>query len=214
MFQESLNDQLLSKFVKQASPGEFLFKQGEKGNAMYLILSGEVNLIHRGTKAEYIVELLKPGQGLGENVLFAPQSQRSYSAVAKTSVTVLELGPIEFKQISVKMPDFNSKLVRILSERLEACHAVINVLQSNQPIEKVILFLVFLAKQNEKNPKAVFEPGEVSECLNVPVEKVKEVITELENQKVLSKLKEGGFIIDVPESLLDQLTELKQLIAA
>jgi CRP-like cAMP-binding protein len=49
----------------QLAPGDFLFREGEKGDKMYVLLEGEVDIF----LGDYVLETAGPGALLGEMAL-------------------------------------------------------------------------------------------------------------------------------------------------
>ena len=62
----------------QLAPGDFLFREGEKGEKMYVLLEGEVDIF----LGDFVLETAGPGALLGEMALI-DDSPRTANAVAK-----------------------------------------------------------------------------------------------------------------------------------
>lgn len=63
----------------QRAPGDFLFREGEKGDKMYVLLEGEVDIF----LGDFVFETAGPGSLLGEMALI-DDSPRTANAVAKS----------------------------------------------------------------------------------------------------------------------------------
>ena len=63
----------------QLAPGDFLFREGEKGDKMYVLLEGEIDIF----LGDFVLETAGPGALLGEMALI-DDSPRTANAVAKT----------------------------------------------------------------------------------------------------------------------------------
>src|SRR5947207_8971876 len=63
----------------QLAPGDFLFREGEKGDKMYVLLEGEVDIF----LGDFVFETAGPGALLGEMALI-DETPRTAHAVAKT----------------------------------------------------------------------------------------------------------------------------------
>jgi len=68
-------------------PGETLFKQGDDGDSLFVLLSGEVEIVVKG---KGVVHVMKGNEVLGEMGLVC-NAPRSASAVAKKSTMILQL---------------------------------------------------------------------------------------------------------------------------
>jgi CRP/FNR family cyclic AMP-dependent transcriptional regulator len=95
------------------APGEVVFAEGDKGDHMYVVRSGELEIVRDGQ----VVETLSPGGIFGEMALI-DGSPRSAMARAKTAC---ELAPIEEKSFLFlvhETPFFAIAVMRALAERL------------------------------------------------------------------------------------------------
>ncbi|PNV76990.1 Crp/Fnr family transcriptional regulator [Leptospira inadai] len=106
----------MNKIAVQA--GQVIFREGESNNAMYIVLSGtvEVFFTHKNTATR--LALMKKGDFFGEMALFRAKPR---TATAR-AVLATELAAIESKQQLEKYllanPEFAAKMVRILADRL------------------------------------------------------------------------------------------------
>jgi CRP-like cAMP-binding protein len=94
-------------------PGEIIFSQGDNGDQMYVVRSGEVEIERDGK----VVEKLSSGQVFGEMALI-DGSPRAATARART---VCELAPISEKAFVFMVhetPFFALTVMRTLAERL------------------------------------------------------------------------------------------------
>ncbi|PJZ70737.1 cyclic nucleotide-binding protein [Leptospira perolatii] len=98
--------------------GQVIFREGDNNNAMYIVISGTVEIFftHKGTATR--LALMKKGDFFGEMALFRA---RPRSATAR-AVLNCELAIIESKQQLEKYllsnSEFAAKMVRILADRL------------------------------------------------------------------------------------------------
>jgi CRP/FNR family transcriptional regulator, cyclic AMP receptor protein len=95
------------------APGEAIFKEGDKGDKMYVIRSGEV-AIERGGK---VIETLAPAGIFGEMALI-DGSPRSATARAKTDCEVAPITEKSFLFLVHETPFFAIAVMRTLADRL------------------------------------------------------------------------------------------------
>ena len=62
----------------QLAPGDFLFREGDKGDKMYVLLEGEIDIL----LGDFVLETAGPGALIGEMALI-DDSPRTANAVAK-----------------------------------------------------------------------------------------------------------------------------------
>jgi CRP/FNR family transcriptional regulator, cyclic AMP receptor protein len=94
-------------------PGEIIFSAGDKGDKMYMIRTGEVE-IERGGK---IVETLSAGGIFGEMALI-DGSPRAATARAKTACEVAPITEKSFLFLVHETPYFAIAVMRTLADRL------------------------------------------------------------------------------------------------
>lgn len=104
--------------------GEHIFREGEAGNRLYLIVEGEVRISRDVPgSGEEALAILKPGALFGEMAVF-DRSERSTDAIAHGDVRVITIARSDFELLL----DFNRDIaykvlwavVRLLSTRLRS----------------------------------------------------------------------------------------------
>ena len=102
--------------------GQTIFKEGEPGNRLYIISTGDVRIsrVVPGSGEEALT-VLKPGACFGEMAVF-DRSERSTDAIANTDCTLLTITRSDFEILLDFNRDISYKVlwavVRLLSERL------------------------------------------------------------------------------------------------
>jgi CRP/FNR family transcriptional regulator, cyclic AMP receptor protein len=94
-------------------PGEVVFAAGDKGDKMYVIRSGEIEIERDGK----VVETLLPGGIFGEMALI-DGSPRAATARAKTSCEVAPITEKSFLFLVHETPFFAIAVMRTLADRL------------------------------------------------------------------------------------------------
>lgn len=101
----SLSDRALSELIPLTStidckPGFVVFNEGDVGDAMYMILSGEVRISKNiPGVGEEALAFLKEGSYFGEMSLVGQESHRSASAVVAESTELAKLERKDFLQL-------------------------------------------------------------------------------------------------------------------
>jgi len=93
--------------------GEALFREGEPGDAMYVVLEGGVDVL-RGGK---VIEAVGPGGIVGEMALIE-QAPRSATAVARGAVRLAAVSQQRFGFLVQQTPGFALHVMRVLVDRL------------------------------------------------------------------------------------------------
>lgn len=99
------------------APGEAIFSEGDKGDKMYVIRSGEVEVERDGK----IVETLSSGGIFGEMALI-DGAPRAATARAKTACEVAPITEKTFLFLVHETPFFAIAVMRSLAERLRRSH--------------------------------------------------------------------------------------------
>ena len=76
---------------KKLEDGEIIYRQGDRGDCMYVILDGEVEVLQREGDKEYCLAVLGSGSFFGEMALFGEEMRSTtVRAVGEVSVYTLE----------------------------------------------------------------------------------------------------------------------------
>jgi len=94
-------------------PGQVIFEQGDQGDAMFVINSGEIDIEIDGK----VIETLTAGAIFGEMALI-DGSARSATARAKTLCEVSPIAERNFLLLVDEMPFFALSVMRALVDRL------------------------------------------------------------------------------------------------
>ena len=101
-----------------APAGATLFAEGERGDAMYVIVEGEIDLTIKGRK----VETLGAGEIFGEMALL-DSSPRVATAKAKTACRLVPISQKRFLFMVQQTPHFSLHIMRVIADRLRKMDA-------------------------------------------------------------------------------------------
>jgi len=115
-----LNDEQLERFVKtmqvQTVPaGTRLARQGEPGDAMYLVVAGELRTRTMVDGGEVAVRTLGAGEFFGAVSLF-DHGRRSADVFATQETTVLKIPSSEFEKFAYEVPDLAAPFLLALAQ--------------------------------------------------------------------------------------------------
>jgi CRP/FNR family transcriptional regulator, cyclic AMP receptor protein len=103
----------------QLAPGDFLFREGEKGDKMYVLLEGEIDIF----LGDFVLETAGPGSLLGEMALI-DDSLRTADAVAKTPSKLAQIDRGRFHFLVQQTPHFATHAMKTLADRLRHMNAI------------------------------------------------------------------------------------------
>ena len=104
-------------FVRYGA-GQTIFSEGELGDAMYVVLDGQVALRVKGQ----LVETLGAGGVLGEMALI-DHAPRVASAVATTDAKLVPIEEKRFIFMVQQTPRFALQIMKVMAERLRTMDA-------------------------------------------------------------------------------------------
>jgi CRP/FNR family transcriptional regulator, cyclic AMP receptor protein len=107
--------------VRNYTPGETVFIQGELGIGMYIILNGKVDVFARGTSGAddtQLVTQLFEGDFFGELSLVENQGRRTATAIAATETSLIGFFKPDLMEIIERQPHTGSKITLRLAEVL------------------------------------------------------------------------------------------------
>lgn len=98
--------------------GERLFEKGDEGDAAYIVIDGEVDVLVPTDGNEQSVAILGKGEIFGELAVICDQT-RTTAIAARTKLEALRLGRKVVLDLMREFPDITLEMVRILGRRLE-----------------------------------------------------------------------------------------------
>jgi serine phosphatase RsbU (regulator of sigma subunit) len=101
--------------------GAVLVHEGDPGDCMYIITSGEIEFLKAlGTPEEHLLSVFQAGEFFGEVALLDSEGRRSASARARCPATVLCMTAEDFHELMHTKPMLASQMSHIISNRLRA----------------------------------------------------------------------------------------------
>ena len=102
------------------SPGQIVFNEGDKGDLLYVLLEGAVQI----RVGEVVVETAERGAIFGEMALI-DDSPRSASAVATAPSRIVGVNRRRFQFLVQQTPNFALHVMRVLADRLRRMDRVL-----------------------------------------------------------------------------------------
>ena len=141
---EGLNDddrEALAKRLTEKSynPGQSVFDKGDKGNSMYLVLSGAVQIFLPPEKKDgekVILKDVRTGEYFGELSLF-DDKPRSASAQAAVDTVLLELTREQFAEHLVRSKTAALAILSEMAERLRETNAMLGQRAATNAVKEI-----------------------------------------------------------------------------
>lgn len=118
-----LSDELLERLAGQVdevhmAAGEWLMREGEAADSMFIVASGRLDIVHEGPP-ETLIRVLRRGDVVGELALLRAGT-RSASVRARRDSELLSLGREAFEALIQEAPSFALGLTRAMGTQLAA----------------------------------------------------------------------------------------------
>ncbi len=105
-------------------PGEYVFREGDLGDRLYIILVGQAEVLREGPDGPRIVARLGAGQTFGEMALLNATTRNAGVRCAQ-SLDVLSLPKQEFAVLAAHLPELRLSFERLASEREAAARPAV-----------------------------------------------------------------------------------------
>ncbi|KPJ51498.1 hypothetical protein AMJ39_09755 [candidate division TA06 bacterium DG_24] len=107
----------MGRLGKEYELGEIVVRQGEYGNEMYVVLSGEVEVIRQSGEEEIPLATLGKGQVFGEMALLG-DTTRSATVRVKSKARILTVDKKGFLKKVHEDPSFVFNILQMMSDRI------------------------------------------------------------------------------------------------
>src|SRR3954453_7089902 len=138
--------------------GDWLFRQGDPGDSLYVVLTGRLEIVIESGPEVKVIRILGRGDSVGELALLT-ESPRSASVRARRDSELLYVTPEHFARLLAERPHFAAGLTRVLGRQLrDVRHAGIEPdpvpstitvvgLGENLPVRDIGSYLALLLSQ-------------------------------------------------------------------
>ena len=103
----------------QLAPGDFLFREGDSDEKMYVLLEGKIEVF----LGDFVLETAEADMVIGEMALI-DDGPRTANAVAKTACRLAEIDRRRFHFLIQQHPHFATHVMKTLADRLRDMNAV------------------------------------------------------------------------------------------
>lgn len=171
--------------------GEVLFREGERGDQMFVLQSGRVRLTRTGRKGVQELATLGPGEFFGEMAILNNRPRSATAEVIETA-KLLVLDAQTFETMLVKNAEIAVRMILRMASRLDEANAQIEILTHRQAPTRLILALLRQAELigAEQEDGAVLVPLERDDLPKLSG------LTAPEVDEVLSRLSRLGMLQD------------------
>jgi CRP-like cAMP-binding protein len=201
----------LERFARDFKAGTVLFEEGQPGDYMYVVQSGQVEIRRQVGETQRVLAVLVPGDFLGEMAILNARP-RSATAVVRTNARLLVIEGKTFEAMLRARPEIALRIIKALAMRLENANQQVELLLLPTPNHRVVQCLRHMAEEQillagtPVNPgTAILVPKRVEDIalrVGLPVHEVIEVVDRLRASRLVLLAEDAGIDGDgfiVPE---------------
>ncbi len=201
----------LERFARDFKAGTVLFEEGQPGDFMYVVQSGDVEIRRQVGETERVLAIMAPGEFFGEMAILNSRP-RSATAVCKTSAKLLVIEGKTFEAMLRARPEIALRIIKSLATRLESANQHVELLLLPTANHRVVQCLRQLAEEQMQLAGAHFSSGtailvpkgleDIASRVGLPTHEVAEVIEQLHNSRLVLYAADAGIDGDgfiVPE---------------
>jgi len=199
-----VSDSLLDRFAKDYEPGTVLFREGDPGDFMYVIQSGEVEIRRTIGDVERVLAVLPAGEFFGEMALIN-QRPRSATAVVRRTSRLLVIEGRTFEAMIRGKTEIAVRMIKTLAGRLERANQQIEILLLPTANHRVVQCLRRLAEEQLEaaGPNAQHQVG-VEAAIYIPVQlediAARVALAPHEVAEILERLKSASLVMTAEEA--------------
>jgi CRP/FNR family cyclic AMP-dependent transcriptional regulator len=130
-----------STYERALAPGETVFAEGDPGDKLCVIQSGEVELTRESASGQRVVARLGAGDFFGELGVVLGK-RRTTRAVAVNNVRMLELDAATLEAMCLEQPEIAIRMIRVLVSRLIEAERRLRALGVDDLLRPVVRALV------------------------------------------------------------------------
>jgi CRP/FNR family transcriptional regulator, cyclic AMP receptor protein len=136
----------LERFARDFAAGTVLFEEGQPGDFMYVVASGDVEIRRKVGDIERVLAVLPPGDFFGEMAILNSRP-RSATAVVRVDSRLIVIEGRTFEAMLRARPEIAMRIIKALAMRLEGANQQVELLLLPTPNHKVVQCLRHMADE-------------------------------------------------------------------
>ncbi len=201
----------LDRFARDFKAGTVLFEEGQQGDFMYVVATGEVEIRRKVGETEHTLAVLPAGDFFGEMAILNSRP-RSATAVVRVDSRLVVIEGKTFEAMLRARPEIALRIIKALALRLEGANQQVELLLLPTPNHRVVQCLrhmaeeqILLAGQSVSPGTAILVPKRVEDIavrVGLPIHEVIDVVDRLRATRLILMAQDAGIEGDgfiVPE---------------
>ena len=140
-----MND-ALERLARDYPAGTVLFEEGQPGDDMYIVVTGEVELRRQVGDSERVLAVLPGGEFFGEMAILNSRP-RSATAVVRTAARLFVIDATTFEAMLRARPEIALRMIKALATRLDRANHHVELLLLPTANHRVVQCLRDMAEQ-------------------------------------------------------------------
>jgi CRP/FNR family cyclic AMP-dependent transcriptional regulator len=193
-------DALFSRFGREFSAGDVLFREGDPGDQMYVIQSGAIRITKNIAGVDRVIAILGPGEFLGELAILNDKPRvATATVVSDARCLVIEAKTLE--TMVTRSGEIAMRLIKKLAKRIDAADSLIELLMHRDPKARIMLALARHAdafgETTDGGIKIRTTSEELARDIGVEAGVAAEVMARLRRLRLASEVDDGILVADV-----------------
>jgi CRP-like cAMP-binding protein len=201
----------LERLAREFPAGTVLFEEGQPGDDMYIVVSGEIELRRQVGETERVLAVLPAGEFFGEMAILNARP-RSATAVVRTDARLFVIDGTTFEAMMRARPEIALRIIRSLATRLDSANHHVELLLLPTANHRVVQCLRHMAEEQIQRAGLPMAQGtsilvpastaDIAARVGIPLAEVHDVIDRLRAGRLVMSLRDTGFDGDgfvVPE---------------
>ncbi|WOE73953.1 Crp/Fnr family transcriptional regulator [Alterisphingorhabdus coralli] len=209
LFADSDDDALAAIILRghlvTAQEGDVLLHQGDKGDILYIILSGMARISMVASNGhEIVLDYAEAGHVIGE-IAFLDGGERSASVDALSDMTMLTLSRDAFAEILGSYPDLAMQLMKALARRLRQTNEIVEAdraFRSGPRLARYLLRLMLSGSEGDGRLKLKLSQSELGNFVGLSREQINRQLSAWSEHDVIS-IDSGNIHIKDQEMLME-----------
>ncbi|MGH2901853.1 MAG: Crp/Fnr family transcriptional regulator, partial [Solirubrobacteraceae bacterium] len=191
----------LDRFARDFAAGAVLFEEGQPGDDMYIVVSGEIEIRRQVGESERVLAVLPAGEFFGEMAILNSRP-RSATAVVRSDARLLVIDGTTFEAMLRARPEIALRMIRALATRLDSADQHVELLLLPTADHRVAQCLRRLAEEQLQLTGTPFSHGtailvprqasDIAERVGLPLSEVEEVIERLRTARLVLRAEDAG----------------------
>jgi CRP-like cAMP-binding protein len=162
--------------------GEFLFHQGDPGDALYILHDGQVHIVRRYPSGEEVVLATEgPYYAIGDLSMLSGQA-RTGGVLAVSDCTLIALSRDDFLEVSTRIPEIAIQVKQNLSNRLYRMNLLVREYAIGNVAARVASVVMLLSGDKNGVVPGAVRTNRLARAVAIDADAVERIFQEWERQ--------------------------------